>query len=326
MQKRKIGTSGLEVAPLAFGSNVFGWTVDEPTAFSLLDAFVDAGFNLIDTADIYARWVPGNRGGESETIIGRWLRQRGNGLRNRVVIATKGGSAMDPNSRKKDLSRPYLLGAVDDSLRRLGIDSIDLYQSHYDDPDTPVAETLETYDHLVKAGKIRCVGASNFTPARLAESLRVSREHGYPAYVSLQPEYNLYNRAGFEAELLPLCLEHNLGVLNYYALASGFLTGKYRSAADLDQSPRGRSVQKYLDDRGFRILAALDEVAAQYRTTPAGIAIAWLLGRPAVTAPIASATSLAQLDALLAAARLTLDAPAIKRLDEASEWVSQPKG
>jgi aryl-alcohol dehydrogenase-like predicted oxidoreductase len=326
MQKRKIGTSSLEVAPLAFGGNVFGWTVDEPTAFSLLDAFVDAGFNLIDTADIYARWVPGNRGGESETIIGRWLRQRGNGLRDRVVIATKGGSAMDPNSRKKDLSRPYLLGAVDDSLRRLGIDCIDLYQSHYDDPDTPVEETLETYAHLVKAGKIRYVGASNFTPARLAESLAVSRQHGYPAYVSLQPEYNLYNRAGFEAELLPLCREHHLGVLNYYALASGFLTGKYRSAADLGQSPRGRSVQKYLDDRGFRILAALDEVAAQYRTTPASVAIAWLLGRPAVSAPIASATSLAQLDALLGAARLTLDAPAVKRLDEASEWAGKLEG
>ncbi len=320
MQKRKIGTSSLAVAPLAFGGNVFGWTVDEPTAFSLLDAFVDAGYNLIDTADIYARWVPGNRGGESETIIGRWLRQRGNGLRDRVVIATKGGSAMDPGSRKKDLSRPYLLGAVDDSLRRLGIDCIDLYQSHYDDPDTPVEETLETYDHLVRAGKIRYVGASNFTPARLAESLRTSRQHGYPAYVSLQPEYNLYNRAGFEAELLPLCREHNLGVLNYYALASGFLTGKYRSAADLDQRPRGRSVQKYLDDRGFRILAALDEVSAQYRTTPASIAIAWLLTRPAVSAPIASATSLTQLEALLGAARLTLDAPAVKRLDEASEW------
>jgi aryl-alcohol dehydrogenase-like predicted oxidoreductase len=326
MQKRKIGTSSLEVAPLAFGGNVFGWTVDEPTAFSLLDAFVDAGFNLIDTADIYARWVPGNQGGESETIIGRWLRQRGNGLRNRVVIATKGGSAMDPNSRKKDLSRPYLLGAVDDSLRRLGVDCIDLYQSHYDDPGTPVGETLETYDHLVKAGKIRYVGASNFTPARLAESLRTSRQHGFPAYVSLQPEYNLYNRAGFEAELQPLCLEHNLGVLNYYALASGFLTGKYRSAADLGQSPRGRTVQKYLDDRGFRILAALDEVAAQYRTTPAAIAVAWLLGRPAVTAPIASATSLPQLDALLAAARLTLDAPAVQRLDAASEWVTTPEG
>jgi aryl-alcohol dehydrogenase-like predicted oxidoreductase len=320
MQKRTIGTSSLEVAPLAFGGNVFGWTVDEPTAFSLLDAFVDAGFNLIDTADIYARWVPGNRGGESETIIGRWLKQRGNSLRQRVVIATKGASDMDPNSRKKDLSRPYLLGAVDDSLRRLGIDCIDLYQSHYDDPDTPVEETLETYGQLVKAGKIRFVGASNFTPARLEESLRASSRHGYPAYVSLQPEYNLYNRAGFEAELLPLCLAHNLGVLNYYALASGFLTGKYRSAADLAQSPRGRSVQKYLDERGFRILAALDEVAAQYRTTPASIAVAWLLTRPAVSAPIASATSLPQLEALLGAARLSLDAPAVKRLDEASAW------
>ncbi len=320
MQKRTIGTSSLEVAPLAFGGNVFGWTVDEPTAFSLLDAFVDAGFNLIDTADIYARWVPGNRGGESETVIGRWLKQRGPGLRERVVIATKGGSAMDPNSRKKDLSRPYLLGAVDDSLRRLGIDCIDLYQSHYDDPDTPVEETLETYGQLVQAGKIRFVGASNFTPARLEESLRASSRHGYPAYVSLQPEYNLYNRAGFEAELLPLCLAHNLGVLNYYALASGFLTGKYRSAADLAGSPRGRSVQKYLDERGFRILAALDEVAAQYQTTPASIAVAWLLGRPAVSAPIASATSLPQLEALLEAARLRLDAPAVKRLDEASAW------
>ncbi len=318
MQKRKIGNSTLEVAPLAFGGNVFGWTIDERTSFSLLDAFVEAGFSLVDTADVYSRWVPGNKGGESETIIGRWLRQRGGNMRDKVVIATKAGGSMDPDNRRYDLSRPYLLRAAEDSLRRLGVDTIDLYQSHYDDPQTPIEETMEAYDQLVKAGKVRFIGASNFTAPRLAESLRVSREHNYPAYVSLQPEYNLYDRAGFEEELLPLCLEHNLGVLNYFSLASGFLTGKYRSEADLAKSPRGQGVKKYLDERGLRILAALDEVAARYQTIPASISIAWLLGRPGITAPIASATSREQLAALTAAVQLNLDADAMQQLNEAS--------
>ncbi len=318
MQKRKIGNSTLEVAPLAFGGNVFGWTIDERTSFSLLDAFVEAGFSLVDTADVYSRWVPGNKGGESETIIGRWLRQRGGNMRDKVVIATKAGGSMDPENRRKELSRPYLLRAAEDSLRRLGVDTIDLYQSHYDDPQTPIEETMEAYDQLVKAGKVRFIGASNFTAPRLAESLRVSREHNYPAYVSLQPEYNLYDRAGFEEELLPLCLEHNLGVLNYFSLASGFLTGKYRSQADLAKSPRGQGVKKYLDERGLRILAALDEVAARYQTIPASISIAWLLGRPGITAPIASATSREQLAALTAAVQLNLDADAMQQLNEAS--------
>jgi aryl-alcohol dehydrogenase-like predicted oxidoreductase len=319
MEKRTIGKSDLQVAPLAFGGNVFGWTIDEKTSFSLLDGFVEAGFNLIDTADVYSRWVPQNQGGESETIIGNWLKTRGN--RDKVIIATKVGSSMSPDNPRKNLSARYIRQAVEDSLRRLHTDYIDLYQSHYDDPETPVEETLEAYAELVKAGKVRYIGASNFTAERLKESLRVSAENGYPAYVSLQPEYNLYSRAVFEKELQPLCLQQGLGVLNYYALASGFLSGKYRSEADLSQSQRGKGIGKYLDARGFGILKALDEVAAQYNTTPASISIAWLLAQPGITAPIASATRTDQLKSLIEAVRLNLDAEALKKLSSASEEI-----
>src|SRR6266446_6769216 len=242
MKLRRLGKTELEVAPLAFGGNVFGWTVDQPAAFQLLDAFLAAGFNLIDTADIYPKWVPGNQGGESETMIGNWLTERGN--RAQVTIATKLGMAMAPD--KKGLSRSYMLRAVEDSLRRLQTDYIDLYQSHQDDPETPLAETLSTYGDLIKQGKVRAIGASNYSAERLAEALLVSRQNGLPRYESLQPLYNLYDRAVFEEKLEPLCLEEELGVINFYSLAAGFLTGKYRSVDDLPQSPRGQGIaQKY---------------------------------------------------------------------------------
>ena len=316
MKTRTLGKSGIEVAPLAFGGNVFGWTADEATSFRLLDAFVAAGFNLIDTADVYSRWVPGNHGGESETIIGRWLKKTGN--RDKVVIATKVGMEMGPG--EKGLSRAYIARAVDRSLARLQTDTIDLYQAHVDDPQTPIEETLGAFADLIRQGKVRAIGASNFSADRLAESLRVSRAAGLPAYQSLQPLYNLYDRAPFEADLEPLCAREGLAVLTYFSLASGFLTGKYRSEADLSKSARGDRVKKYLTDRGRRILAALDEVAGRYNSTPARVALAWLLARPTVTAPIASATSLDQLNDLIEATRLELDAAAVDRLTSASAW------
>jgi aryl-alcohol dehydrogenase-like predicted oxidoreductase len=313
-QKRKLGNSGLEVAPLAFGGNVFGWTTDDPTAFSLLDSFVAAGFSLIDTADVYSKWAPGNQGGESETVIGKWLKR--SGKRQQVVIATKVGMEMGPN--KKGLSRAYILSAVEDSLKRLQTDYIDLYQSHVDDPDTPPQETLEAYSQLIKQGKIRAIGASNYSAERLKEALDTSKRHGYPRYESLQPHYNLYESAEYEGTLEPVCLENGLGVIPYFSLASGFLTGKYRSEADLSKSSRGPRVKKFLNDRGFRILAALDQVAQQHNATPAQVALAWLMARPSITAPIASATSLKQLDELIAATRLELDQGSMDVLSQAS--------
>ncbi len=319
MNKRKLA-SGLEVAPLAFGGNVFGWTIDDERSFELLDAFVDAGFNLVDTADVYSHWKPGNKGGESETIIGKWLKQRGN--RDKVIIATKVGGAVAGG--KKSLTRQHILEAVDASLQRLQTDYIDLYQSHWDDLDTPVAETLETYAELVKQGKVRAIGASNLSAERLTESLQYSKAHDLPRYETLQPEYNLYNRKNYEQEYEPICTEHGLGVINYYALASGFLSGKYRSPEDVDKSARGGGVIKtYLNDRGLRILKALDEVAADYNTTPASIAIAWLIARPSITAPIASATNIEQLDDLVEAVQLSLDQDSIDLLNEASAWEDQ---
>lgn len=315
MKTRTIGTTDLEVGPLAFGGNVFGWTVDEPTSFRLLDAFVAAGFNLIDTADVYSRWAPGNQGGESETILGRWLKQ--SGKRDKVVVATKVGMEMGPG--KKGLSAAYIRQAVDDSLRRLQTDRIDLYQSHRDDETTPLEETLGAFAELIRQGKVRAIGASNYSAERLADALAVSRAHGLPAFQCLQPQYNLCERSGFEQTLGPLCREAGLGVLPYYSLASGFLTGKYRSEADLAGSARGQGVKKYLNDRGFRILGALDEVAARHDSTPARVAVAWLISRPVVTAPIASATSLEQLDDLIEATRLELDADAVRHLDDASQ-------
>jgi aryl-alcohol dehydrogenase-like predicted oxidoreductase len=313
VEKRKLGNSGLEVAPLVFGGNVFGWTVNEATASELLDHFVDAGFNMIDTADVYSNWIPGNHGGESETIIGKWLKQ--SGKRDRVLIATKVGLDM---GGRKGLSRKHILRSVDESLARLGTDYIDLYQSHTEDKETPQEETLATYAELIKAGKVRAIGASNFKAETLRAALEISREKGLPRYESLQPLYNLDDRVQFEGELESVCRKNNLGVIPYFSLASGFLTGKYRSEKDLANRSRGSGVKKYLNPRGFRILAALDEVARQYNATPAQISLVWLLAQPGVTAPIASATSVKQLDELLGATRVNLDAAAIQKLDQAS--------
>lgn len=314
MERRRLGNSGLEVAPLVFGGNVFGWTVDKPRAFGLLDAFVAHGFDVIDTADVYPKWVPGNQGGESETIIGNWLNRRAK--RHDVVIATKVGVEMAPD--RKGLGRDYILRSADDSLRRLQTDYIDLYQSHIDDPATPLEETLEAYDRLIKQGKVRAIGASNFSAARLEEALAVSKRSGLPRYESLQPLYNLYDRAAFEAELETVCVKEGIGVVSYYGLAAGFLTGKYRSEADLGKSARGERVKNYLTERGVRILEALDEVAARLGSTPARVALAWLIARPSVTAPIASATSLEQLNDLIEGTKLQLDREAIELLNRAS--------
>jgi aryl-alcohol dehydrogenase-like predicted oxidoreductase len=316
MKKNRIGQSELEVAPLAFGGNVFGWTADEKMSFRLLDEFVDAGFDLIDTADIYSRWHPGNEGGESEIIIGRWLKSTGK--RDAVVIATKVGMEMGPD--KKGLSRKYINQAVDDSLKRLRVDHIDLYQAHEDDKSTRLEETLDAFNQLVKAGKVRVLGASNYSAERLAEALSVSEENGLARYECLQPEYNLYDRADYEQALEPLCLKNKIGVISYFSLARGFLSGKYRSEADLGQSARGHGVKKYLNDRGYRILRALDEVAKKYATTPARVAIAWLIARPSITAPIASATKSEQLTDLIASTKLELEKSAIQLLDQASEY------
>lgn len=318
MEKRKLGNSGMEVAPLAFGGNVFGWTVDEPTGFKLLDAFVDAGFNLIDTADVYPKWAPGCQGGESEDLIGKWLER--SGRRKDVIIATKVGMELAPD--RKGLSKPYILRSAEDSLRRLRTDYLDLYQSHKDDTATPLEETLEAYDQLIRAGKVRAIGASNYSAGRLAQALEVSERNGLPRYESLQPEYSLIERAEYETALEPLCREKNLGVISYFSLASGFLTGKYRSKADLAQSARAQFLNKYLSERGLHIVAALEEIARQLNSTPARVAIAWLIARPSVTAPIASATSLAQLNDLIEATQLKLDASVIEQLDQASAYAA----
>lgn len=311
MERRKLGKTGLETAPLVFGGNVFGWTADEATSFALLDAFTDAGFNAIDTADAYSRWVPGHSGGESETIIGKWLKRHGG--RDKVLILTKVASEM--GSGKKGLSRSYIMEAVEASLKRLQTDYIDLYQSHWPDPETPIEETLEAHQRLVDQGKVRAVGGSNYDGAGLSAALKAGDGKTRARYQTLQPEYNLYDRAGYEKELEPICLREGLGVITYFSLASGFLTGKYRSKADLTKSPRGEDIEKYLDARGLHLLAALDEVAARYRATPAQIALAWLMARPSVTAPIASATSLTQLKDIMKAASLKLDRDAIAALD-----------
>jgi len=320
--KRLLGNSGLEVAPLALGGNVFGWTVDDADGFQILDAFVSEGFNFIDTADIYPKWVPGNEGGESEVMIGNWLKR--SGKRHEVVIATKVGMEMGPN--RKGLSKEYIKRAAEDSLRRLQTDYIDLYQAHEDDPQTPLEETLEAFSELIDQGKVRAIGASNYTADRLAEALNVSRSLGLARYESLQPLYNLYDRAVYEDELEPLCSREGLGVIPYYSLAAGFLTGKYRSEDDLSQSARGGTVKKYLNERGTRILHALDQVAAKCKSTPTRVALAWMIARPSITAPIASATSLAQLNDLFEATRLQLDQESIELLNDASaEEKSQAK-
>jgi len=322
MTTRNLGTTTLKVSPLCLGTNVFGWTIDEKTSASILDAFVAAGLNFIDTADIYSTWVPGHKGGESETIIGNWLKRSGN--RSKVIIATKVGMEMGPND--KGLSKAYILRAVERSLQRLQTDYIDLYQSHKDDPSTPLEETLEAFAQLIKQGKVRVVGASNYTAERLAAALEVSKRGSLPRYESLQPHYNLSERAGYEAALEPLCLEENLGVIPYFSLASGFLTGKYRSEADLSKSPRGQGVKKYLNERGFRILAALDRAAQNLNATPGKVALAWLMARPSITAPIASATTVEQLRDLIDATSLKLDAESIELLNQASAWSAASAG
>jgi len=313
---RKLGNSGLEVSPLAFGGNVFGWTVDEPTSLRLLDAFVAKGFNFIDTADVYSKWAPGNKGGESETILGNWLKSRGN--RTRVVIATKVGVEMSPD--QKGLSKAYILHAAEASLNRLQTDYIDLYQSHRDDAGTSLTQTLEAYAQLMKEGKVRAIGASNYSAERLREALQVSKQRGLPSYQSLQPNYNLYDRADYESKLEAVCRENGLGVIPYLSRASGLPPGKHRSEADLAVSKRGEFVKKYLNDRGFRILRALDEVAQSLHSSPATVALAWLMARPGITAPIASATSLEQLNDLIGAADLKLDQASIERLNRASTY------
>lgn len=312
MEKRELGRSGLSIAPLMLGGNVFGWTADEKTSHAILDAFVAGGFNAIDTADVYSAWVPGNSGGDSETVIGTWL--KGRGRRDDVIIATKVG--MWP--ARPGLSAANIVSACEGSLRRLQTDYIDLYQSHKDDPDTPQEETLEAYGRLVKAGKVRAIGASNFEAARLDSALDISRAKGLPRYDTLQPAYNLMDRA-VEGSLQQLCLDEKVSIISYYGLASGFLTGKYRSAEDLGKSPRGAGVKKHLEsERGPKVLAALDAVARALGATPAQVALAWVMARPAVAAPIASATSLEQLEELMGAARLALDPAHIARLDTAS--------
>jgi aryl-alcohol dehydrogenase-like predicted oxidoreductase len=316
MKKRRLGNTGLEVSSLALGGNVFGWTVDEPAAFTILDAFVTGGGNLIDTADSYSRWVTGNRGGESETIIGKWMKLRG--ARDKIIIATKVGSEMA--SGKRGLSKSYILRAAEDSLRRLQTNYIDLYQSHFDDPDTPLEETLDAYGQLMKEGKIRAIGASNFSAERLSEALEISRDNGLPSYESLQPRYNLYDRAGYERKLEPFCREKGLAVITYYSLASGFLTGKYRSDKDLSKSIRGQGSKLYMNERGFLILKALDQVAKQYHSSPASVSLAWLMARPGITAPISSATSVEQLQDLIAATELELSQESIKLLTDASAY------
>lgn len=317
MQTRELGRSGLQVAPLAFGGNVFGWTADRATSFALLDAFVDSGFNLIDTADVYSRWVPGHTGGESETIIGEWLAAPGNrGKRDKLLIATKVGK--DMGGDHVGLSRRWIRQSVEDSLRRLQTDRIDLYQSHDDDAKTPLEETLGAYAELIAEGKVRSIGASNHSAPRLAEALAVSARLGLPRYECLQPLYNLMDRAAYEAELEPLCRAQGLGVINFFGLARGFLTGKYRSEADLAKSPRGAGCKGYLTERGHRVLAALDAVAQAHGATPAQVALAWQIARPGLTAPIASATSPAQWAELAGAARLPLSAADIQALNDAS--------
>ena len=311
---RPLGRSGLQVQPIAFGGNVFGWGADEAVSFALLDAFVEAGFNLIDTADAYSAWVPGNHGGESETIIGRWLQR--SGKRDQVLIATKVGKWKE----RPGLSPDNIAAAVEDSLRRLQTDTIDLYQAHEDDEATPLEATLAAFGRLIEQGKVRAIGASNYRAGRLRDALKVSGQYGLPRYETLQPEYNLYDRAGYEHELAPLVAEHGLGVIGYYSLASGFLTGKYRQPEDAAKSStRGQSVvRQYLNARGLRILSALDDIAARHSATPTQVALAWLIAQPHIAAPIASATSVQQLRDLLAAARMSLSPDDLAQLDSAS--------
>jgi aryl-alcohol dehydrogenase-like predicted oxidoreductase len=314
MEQRRLGTSSLSIPPLVFGGNVLGWSADEATSFKVLDMLVDAGLNTIDTADVYSRWVPGHQGGESETIIGRWLKKRGK--RDDVKILTKCG--MEMPGRGKGLSPAWIKQAIDDSLNRLQTDYVDLYQAHADDASTPLADTLGTFGELIKSGKVRTIGASNYSAPRLEEAMQTSAKNNLPAYVSLQPHYNLVERPLFEDALEAVCQRHQLGVIPYYSLASGFLTGKYRSSADAGKSPRGRAATKYLDGKGPKVLAALDEVASATKATPTQVSLAWMMARPSITAPIASASKTEQVGDLVKAATLKLSPAQIATLNAAS--------
>lgn len=316
MEKRELGKSGIYVSPIAFGGNVFGWTIDEEKSFKIMDGFVDAGFNFIDTADTYSWWVDGNTGTESETIIGKWLGKRKN--RGGIIVSTKVGS--QNNEHPKDISKKYILKSVEDSLRRLKTDYIDLYQTHFDDEVTPVEETLSAYQQLIKEGKVRAIGTSNMSIERIRKSLKASENHGLPRYETLQPLYNLMEREAYEKELKSFVEENQLGVISYFSLASGFLSGKYRSKNDFDKSLRGGGMQKYMNEKGFKVLKALDEVSEKHNSTQATVSLAWLLNRPTITAPIVSATGLKQLQSIIEAPRLKLDAFDMEKLNTASAW------
>lgn len=315
MKKRVLGKTGFEIVPLVFGGNVFGWTIDENRSFQILDAIVDLGLNAIDTADVYSRWAPGNQGGESEIIIGKWLKANPS-KRDKILIFSKVGA--DMGGDHKGLSKRWIIQAVEDSLRRLQIDVIDLYQSHWPDPQTSYEETLSAYNQLLKEGKIRAIGASNLNAQQLSDSLTVAKNNNLPAYQTLQPEYNLYDHEQFDENLRNLVLKENIGVITYYSLASGFLSGKYRSKDDLNQSKRGEKVASYLNKRGMNILNALDKISEKHHATQAEIALAWLMARKEVTAPIASATTIPQLKSLVHALQINLTSDDMTVLDQAS--------
>ncbi len=319
MEARKLGRTGLKIAPICLGGNVFGWTIDEAASFDVLDAYVAGGGDFIDSADVYSRWAPDNVGGESETILGKWLAARGN--RDQVVIATKVGSPMGDGPRMAGLSRRRIIAAVEASLRRLQTEYIDLYQSHQDDRDTPLDETLRAYDDLVRSGKVRYIGASNYSAWRLTRALWESDRHGLPRYETIQPPYHLLNRATYERELEGLCLEQGVGVIGYSSLASGFLSGKYRQGQTMPGSARAGGIRSnYMNERGYAVLAAVDLVAQAHGATPTQVALAWLLARPGITAPIASATSPEQARELLGATELHLESAEIDALNLASAW------
>ncbi len=317
MQKRNLGKTNLQIAPLVFGGNVLGWTIDQKQSLTVLDAFTDHGFNFIDTADVYSAWVPGNKGGESETIIGNWMHERKN--RDKVLVATKVG--MQLSADKKGLKKDYIIKSVEDSLLKLKTDYIDLYQAHKDDETTALEESLAAFDSLIQSGKVRAIGASNYEATRLTEALKTSAAKNLSSYMTLQPEYNLYDRQHFESGLEKVCTDSGLGVITYYSLASGFLSGKYRNDSDIGKSPRGEGIKKrYLNDRGLKILSALDNVASEVDATPAQVSLAWLLHRPSITAPIVSATSVEQLKDITKSVTIELNPDQLRLLDKASAY------